>query len=114
LVDDVYLLPLTANGKTGIDGRESETQPGAFSLEANYPNPFNPVTKIDYAVAGNSRVRLTVFDLKGREIAVLADGIIAAGRHSVTLDARNLKSGVYFYKLQSEGATITRKMLLVK
>jgi hypothetical protein len=114
LVDDVYLFPLTKAGKTGVADKENTSVPGAFTLAQNYPNPFNPATKIDYTVAGNSRVRLTVFDLKGREIATLEDGIMPAGRHSASLDGKNLKSGVYFYKLQSEGATITRNMLLVK
>jgi hypothetical protein len=114
VVDDVYLLPLTEAGKTAVEDKGGKARPEQYSLAQNYPNPFNPSTKIDYAVAGNGQVRLTVFDLKGREIATLVDGIKPAGRHSVTLDAGNLKSGVYFYKLQADGATITRKMLLVK
>jgi hypothetical protein len=114
LVDDVYLLPLTAKGNTGIADKETAAQPGTFSLEANYPNPFNPSTTIGYTVPKGGRVRLAVFDLKGREIATLVDGVKAAGRHSVSLDSRSLNSGVYLYKLQTEEATITRKMLLVK
>jgi len=114
LVDDVYLFPMTEAGKTGIAEKETAAQPGSYSLEPNYPNPFNPSTTIGYTVPKSGRVRLAVFDLKGREIATLVDGVKAAGRHSAILDSRNLNSGVYFYKLQSEGETVTRKMLLVK
>jgi hypothetical protein len=114
LIDDCYLFPLTKAGKTGVADKENSTVPGVFTLAQNYPNPFNPATRIGYTLPSNGRVRLAVFDVMGREIAVLVDGIMPAGRHSVSLDGKNLKSGVYFYKLQSEGATITRKMLLVK
>ena len=114
LVDDVYLFPMTEAGKTAVDERETPDQPADFALAQNYPNPFNPATKIDYTLKSDGRVRLTVFDLKGREVATLADGLKPAGRHSVIWDAKNLKSGVYFCKLQADGTTITRKMLLVK
>jgi hypothetical protein len=106
-----WMVRVSPSGFTRSDPSDRSLD---FRLCQNKPNPFNPATKIDYAVTGNSRVRLTVFDLKGREIATLVDGLKPAGRHSVTFDARNLKSGVYFYKLQTDDATITRKMLLVK
>jgi len=85
-----------------------------FRLEQNYPNPFNPSTVVGFrlSVAGNAR--LTVYDVLGREVAVLVDGPMAAGAHSVTFDASNLTSGVYLYKLEAGGMVQTKRMTLVK
>ncbi|MEQ8523412.1 T9SS type A sorting domain-containing protein [Gracilimonas sp.] len=89
--------------------------PTQISLNQNYPNPFNPSTVISYQLAGNSLVRLEVFDVTGRKVAVLVNGVRkAAGTHEVTFDAENLASGVYFYRLETAGQTLTQKMLLVK
>lgn len=95
----------TENGKQTTDN---------FQLEQNYPNPFNPSTVVGYrlSVAGNAR--LTVYDLLGREVAVLVNGSMPAGAHSVTFDASTLASGVYVYKLEAGGQVMTRRMTLVK
>lgn len=85
-----------------------------MELEQNYPNPFNPSTVVGFrlSVAGNAK--LTVYDVLGREVAVLVDGPMSAGAHSVTFDASNLTSGVYLYKLEAGGMTQVRRMSLVK
>ncbi|HUI30987.1 MAG TPA: T9SS type A sorting domain-containing protein [Candidatus Acidoferrales bacterium] len=85
-----------------------------FSLNQNYPNPFNPSTVISYQLPVNSQVTLKVYDVLGREVATLVNARQTPGEHSVTFDARNLPSGIYFYRISAGGYTATRKMLLVK
>jgi hypothetical protein len=85
-----------------------------YVLHQNYPNPFNPATNISYALKSNGKVRLSVYDVMGREVAVLVDGIQSAGNHEVQFSGANLTSGIYFYKLQTAAQVITRKMTLVK
>lgn len=93
--------------------------PSKTELFANYPNPFNPSTTIKYSTASAGRVQLQVFDAAGRRIRVLVDEEQAAGNHDVTFDGRDdagsaVASGVYFYRLDAEGFTQTRKMVLLK
>ena len=94
--------------------RESGALAEAFTLFQNYPNPFNASTTIafDLPLAGN--VNLKVFDLLGREVAVLANRQIDAGHHSVSFDASTLASGLYVYRLQARGFVESRKLLLLK
>ena len=73
--------------------------PKAFALRQNYPNPFNPTTQISYALPKPSNVRLTIYDILGREIAILINGKNEPGEHSITWNALNVPSGVYLYKL---------------
>ena len=80
----------------------------------NYPNPFNPTTEISYSVPKNGYVTLKVFDLIGREVATLYDGVQSAGNHIATFNAGKFSSGVYFYRLQSGGNSITKKLILMK
>jgi hypothetical protein len=96
-------------------------RPAQFSLLQNYPNPFNPSTLIRYALPMDARIRLTVYDVLGREVAVLVDEIQSAGYRSVTWNSNANPTGIYFAKLEvastgGTGAAITqvRKMLLVK
>jgi hypothetical protein len=88
--------------------------PLVTELYGNYPNPFNPTTRIQYALPFASHVRLEVFDLMGRRVALLVDGEQRAGSQFVNFDAASLSSGVYVYRLAAAGQTITRKMTLVK
>jgi hypothetical protein len=88
--------------------------PKVFLLDQNFPNPFNPTTTIRYQIPAAERVRLVLYDLLGREIAVLVDGNQSEGPKSVTFDATNLPSGVYFYRLQAGKFVETRKMLIAK
>lgn len=85
-----------------------------FELKQNYPNPFNPSTKISYSIAKSSFVNITVFDLTGKEVSVLLNENKAAGNYEINFDASHLSAGIYFYKLQAEGLTQTRKMILAK
>jgi hypothetical protein len=87
---------------------------GRMELEQNYPNPFNPSTQIRFTLDAGRQTRLTVYDVLGREVATLVNGPMAAGSHSVTFDASALTSGVYLYKLEAGGMTMTKRMTLVK
>ena len=98
---------------TSIESPEGEL-PEAFALGQNYPNPFNPSTAIEYEIPAPQHVRLEVFDATGRSVGVLADGIRPAGTHTVRFDADNLPSGLYVYRLQANGETLTRKMTLLR
>lgn len=99
---------------TDINDDNNGLFPDRFDLAQNYPNPFNPATTIDYSLAKAGDISLKVYNVIGQEVATLVDTRQSAGVHSVTFDAANYPSGVYFYKLvHAEGAQ-TRKMLLVK
>ena len=92
----------------------SKSLPNRFALSQNYPNPFNPSTQILYTLTNSSKVRLTVFDLLGRQVAVLVDGVQSAGQHTVQFSGAGFTSGVYFYKLENNSDVVTKKMLLLK
>jgi hypothetical protein len=92
----------------------TDAVPLAWSLEQNYPNPFNPATSISYALVKNVHVKLTVYDLLGREVEVLVDGTEERGNHVVTFDARRCASGVYFYRLQAGEFVATKQMILLR
>jgi len=89
-------------------------QPEAFVLDQNYPNPFNPSTTIKYELPTSSMVRLSVYDLLGREVSVLVNERKAAGSYEVKFDGSNLASGVYFYRLQAGSYVNTKKLLLLR
>jgi len=86
----------------------------SYGLSNNYPNPFNPSTTIEFKIAILGFVSLKAYDILGNEIATLVNEIKQSGKYKVTLDARNLSSGVYFYKLQTNSFVQTKKMLLMK
>ncbi len=88
--------------------------PAEFKLSQNFPNPFNPSTRITYSIPESSDVRLTVYGITGKEVATLVSGTRAAGTYEVTFDASNLASGVYLYRLQTNGLVETRVMNLIK
>jgi hypothetical protein len=85
-----------------------------FALEQNFPNPFNPSTSIRYSIPATGLVKLTVFDMLGRAVAVPVNSIQTAGIYAQTFDASALSSGIYLYRLEHNGRVLTRKMLLVK
>lgn len=88
--------------------------PAEFTLGQNYPNPFNPTTMIPYEVASRSHVRISVYNVLGKELAVLLNGVKDAGTYTLTFDAVNLPSGVYFYKMSTGNMVQTRRMLIVR
>jgi hypothetical protein len=88
--------------------------PQLLTLGQNYPNPFNPTTQIHFSLARSDRASVRVFDLLGREVAVLSDAVLPAGEHSFKFDGSNFASGVYLYRVQSGALSQTRKMVLLK
>lgn len=102
---------LTFGGASQVAGEELPT---LYSLEQNFPNPFNPVTQINFGLLESMNVRLAVYDVLGREVAVLVDGLQAAGAHEVTFEAGNLPSGLYMYRIETPQGSISKIMSLLK
>ena len=99
---------------TGIQNTNSEV-PSVYSLEQNYPNPFNPVTNIKFGLPKNSQVTLKIFDLLGREVAVLVNNQnLASGNYTFDFNAANIPSGIYFYRLSAGDFSDVKKMTLIK
>ncbi len=111
---NISLNPVHWNNISGVATEDQGDLPSAFALHANYPNPFNPTTEIYFDVPFPSSVRLTVYDVIGREVAVLADERMQAGRHKVRFEASNLPSGIYVYRLVSGGFSQSRRLVLLK
>ena len=98
----------------GVATESVDELPTEFELEPNYPNPFNPVTNVRYAVPRSGHIRLSVYDIQGREVEVLVDQIQPAGRYSLSFDANRLSSGVYLYRLQSGDFSQSRVLIVLK
>ena len=108
---DTITIPKTA---TGVADNPSFV-PTSLSLGQNYPNPFNPTTTITFDIpGGGGNSRLSVFNLLGQEVKILLDNRLEAGHHQVSFDASDLPSGLYFYTLRMDNATLTKKMTVVK
>ncbi|MCX6166267.1 MAG: T9SS type A sorting domain-containing protein, partial [Ignavibacteriae bacterium] len=82
--------------------------------QQNYPNPFNPNTIIRFQIKDSRFVTLKVYDMLGKEVATLVNEKLAAGTYEATFDASQYTSGVYFYRLQTENFTDTKRMILIK
>ena len=99
----------------GSVSEKSENNQQRHSLQlSNYPNPFNPVTRITYFLPDEGSIRLTVYNLKGQQIEELVHAREQAGQHSFEWNAAGLPGGVYFYRIQAGKFTATKKLLLVK
>jgi hypothetical protein len=104
--------PVFGNVTSIADGQS--LMPGKISLFDNYPNPFNPTTEIRFELAEQTQVRLAIYDMTGREVAVLVSESRSAGVHRVSWNAGNASSGVYLYRLTANGQNLTGKMTLLK
>ena len=93
---------------------EVGSPPNEFSLSQNFPNPFNPLTKIQYTINSNQFVMLKVYDVLGEEVATLVNEEQDKGFHKVDFNAITLSSGVYFYQLKAGDYTSVKKMILLK
>ena len=107
----IWRRPLTE--MVGVENISTEV-PAGFSIKQNYPNPFNPTTNIEFDVSKSSDLKITVFDIKGREIQTLVNERLNAGRYKVIFDGSSLNTGVYFYRLIANGYTETKRMFLIK
>jgi len=102
------------NISTATSIPSAESTHAGFELKQNYPNPFNPSTQITFYLSRQSNVKLNVFDMLGREVAVLIDENQSPGTHHINFNAEDLPSGVYFYRLQTADFLETKKMILAK
>jgi photosystem II stability/assembly factor-like uncharacterized protein len=110
---DAIVSSTTTGGLVSVI-QTSTQSPDAFSLKQNFPNPFNPTTKISFAVKNSTFASLKIFDMNGKEVKTLVDGNISAGTYEINFNASELNSGVYFYTLKTNEFTETKKMTLIK
>ena len=101
-------------GATAVALRDIPLKPGRIRLEQNFPNPFNPSTRIVFHLAATGHVRMAIYDVLGREVAVLLNEVVDAGRYERTFDATGLASGVYLCRVTAGADGDVRKMLLVR
>ncbi|MCA0390002.1 MAG: exo-alpha-sialidase [Bacteroidetes bacterium] len=114
-VDTIFSRMGAKYNPNPVSVKEPGTEiPNEYELSQNYPNPFNPNTKINFSIPENARVSLKIYDNTGALVKTLLNEELSPGKHSVSFDAGKLASGVYFYRLESEKFTQTRKMLLLK
>ena len=114
--DSVSLFLIRAyvhSTQTGVS-QEIELAPSDFTLTQNYPNPFNPSTTIRYSIPTNSHVTLKIFNLLGKEVTTVVDETLAAGKYTVTFNASNLASGVYYYRIEAGSFKEVKKMVLIR
>ena len=109
------LLPFEMNPAITVSVEPTFAElPSQVTLGANYPNPFNPVTTFEYAIDEAVHVTLKVYDMLGREVATLVDGIQQAAQYQVRFDGSGMASGMYLYRLETSGQMLTRRMILLK
>ncbi|NOS83754.1 MAG: T9SS type A sorting domain-containing protein [Ignavibacteria bacterium] len=104
----------TTNGGITFVNHTSSNIPNGYFLSQNYPNPFNPVTNIKFNIPKRSYVKISVFDVLGKEISVLVNEELNTGTFEVNWDASNFPSGVYFYKIETDEFSESKKMVLIK
>ena len=117
VVQPSSVILLVPSSVTGVN--QSDLLPERYSLDQNYPNPFNPTTRINFQLPKAGWVSLRVYDILGRQIATLIDGLRPAGIHTAQWDGRNengepMPSGIYMYKLGAGSFAVTKKMMLLK
>jgi len=116
-VRGIYNTVLYRKGNARINvSNEEETLDKSLKtvLNQNYPNPFNPTTTFSFEISKPGKVKLSVFNMIGQEVAILQNNILTSGTHSINFDGSNLASGTYFYRLETNGQTLTKKFTLIK
>ena len=110
------LMPRKDDDFVGLtDIKQEKNIPTQYNVSQNYPNPFNPSTKIQYTLPVEGNVILKIYNILGKEVKTLiANEYRTAGSHTVTFDAHDLPSGVYFYRLQAGNIISVKKMILLK
>jgi hypothetical protein len=116
---NLSLLPyssavLKAELLTGIDTHNGNSHLISIQLYQNYPNPFNPNTTISFDIPIEGNVKLIIFNSNGQEVQTILNKRMGKGSHTLQYAGENLRSGIYFYRLESGGFAQTRKMLLLK
>jgi hypothetical protein len=114
VIDSAGVITFVENmGYIGID-ENNDNLPSYITLEQNYPNPFNSSTTVEFSIPKAGVVTLEIYNILGRRVQKLTEGIQSSGRHKITWDADNLVSGIYFYRLQTGDLVDIRKMILIK
>ena len=108
------LFVLKINEGEDLSVKNDNTNPSIFELEKNYPNPFNPQTKINYSLSESGKISLVVYNSLGQIVQTLENGYKQSGSYSIAFDGSSLPSGTYFYQLSSKGFVKTEKMSLIK
>ncbi|MEM1095144.1 MAG: T9SS type A sorting domain-containing protein, partial [Bacteroidota bacterium] len=112
---DLVVEDVRFTGNRSVDIEDpTDTLPTTITLGQNYPNPFNPTTTIPFTLSQQTDVRLAVYDVLGREVQVLVDGLWSAGSHTAVFEAGNLPSGTYLYRLEANGQTFGQTLVLMK
>jgi len=115
VMDDIAVYAMTEKGVPGTLAETKTAAPINYILEQNYPNPFNPQTSISFTIPKKQTVTLAVFDVLGKKIATLInDEIKTSGGHTVSFDASDLSSGIYFYELHAGEQVLMNKMMVIK
>lgn len=109
-----FALPFTLHAATIIEGAQPTQVPLYFTVSEAYPNPFNPTATIDFTLERTSNVKMTVYDITGREVTTLLNGSMAAGNHRQMINASSWATGVYFVKVHAGDHQAVRKLLLLK
>jgi hypothetical protein len=109
----IELISIEPGQSTGIANHQ-ETLPKSFVLSQNYPNPFNPTTKISYSIPASAKVVIKVYDAAGREIETIENSERSAGTYVVSFNAKQLSSGIYYYRLTANNYSATKKFVLIK
>ena len=99
---------------TSVPEDAANALPSRVQLFQNYPNPFNPSTTLTFTLPHSSTVTLSVFNILGQEVRKIVNEKMEAGTHHVQFDAGGLPSGVYLYRIESDGCTVSRKMVILK
>ncbi len=105
-----------AGTATGVSNEnlQGNSNPKKFDLEQNYPNPFNPSTSIGFTLPASSKVKVTVYDQLGQQVATIAEGEFSSGTHRLNFNSGNLASGVYYYRIKAGLYSQTKKMVVLK
>ena len=113
---DLYFDDFRAMNKILVDvkNENSSSMPSSYSLEQNFPNPFNPTTQIKFGIPQSGFVKLEIYNLLGQKISTLVEEYMNAGYHSVKFDAKDLSSGIYIYTLSVNNYKTSKKMILLK
>ncbi len=113
-LNNFVTIRYTDSGSPAAVDRLGSGSPDVWELEDNYPNPFNPSTTISFTIARSTFVRLTVYDMIGREVGTLVEDDLVAGRYSVVWNASGAASGLYLCRISADGFVATKKLLLIK
>jgi hypothetical protein len=111
---DSLVVSFVVNVLLDTDLGDENATPNEYRLDQNYPNPFNPSTQISFSMPSREMVRFAIYDIMGKQRLLLLNSEMAAGIHTVTVDARSLTSGIYMYVLRSGNFKASKKMTLIK